>query len=299
MLLILGKGRMIEAERALAWLRGWTTPQYIQHEFNSLKEMHDNRDENSVTDCSNQENISDSRRRLNLKDAFRPYLQRSFCIPLASVCCMFILHAFTGSMTLITYVIIIFQMINSPIEKYTAAAIFDGLKVFASVSCLLVIHHIGKRKLVFTSLIGTILSYFTISIVVFLVSHNYISTIYSWIPTIMIMIATFLTAGGIDKVVYMLNVEIFPTQFRGTGVGIGLFLAAFFNAVLNKIFLYMVNGITLAGVYLFFAIVNITALIFFYFMIPETNGRTLKEIEEHFSGVNKLKERSKNAAETP
>ncbi|OXU22609.1 hypothetical protein TSAR_007245 [Trichomalopsis sarcophagae] len=293
------KGRMIQAEHAMAWLRGWTTPQCIQQEFSTLKEIHHNPDKNLVTNLSNKKNISGSSRTcLNLKETLRPYLQRSFCRPLASACCIFALHTFMGSLAIVTYIIIIFEMIDSPVEKYTAAAIFDGLKVCASISCIIVINYIGKRRLVFTSMTGTIMSYLTISIVAFLVSQNYISTVYSWIPTIMTMFATFLTSGGIDKVVYMLNVEIFPTQFRGIGAGIGLFLSSFLSAVVNKIFLYMVNGMTLPGVYLFFATVNITALILFYFMIPETNGRTLKEIEDHFTGVKKIKRRPKNTLET-
>ncbi|XP_016844443.1 facilitated trehalose transporter Tret1-2 homolog [Nasonia vitripennis] len=141
------KGRMIQAEHAMAWLRGWITPQCIQQKFSTLKEIHHNPDKNLVTNLSNQKNISDSRTCLNLKDTLRPYLQRSFCRPLASACCIFVLYTFTGSLAIVTYIIIIFEMI-------------------------------GKRRLVFTSMTGT-MSYLTISIVVFLVSQNHISTVQS------------------------------------------------------------------------------------------------------------------------
>lgn len=51
----------------------------------------------------------------------------------------------------------------------------------------------------------------------------------------------------------------------------------------------MLIWFTLPGTFVFNACVNFFGVIILYFIMPETEGRTLKEIEEHYSGVQKLK----------
>lgn len=55
----------------------------------------------------------------------------------------------------------------------------------------------------------------------------------------------------------------------------------------------MVNGMSLAGTFLFYSLINLAGGILLYFILPETEGRTLKEIEEHYAGVQSLKARPK------
>ncbi|KAG5863184.1 hypothetical protein JTB14_030568 [Gonioctena quinquepunctata] len=66
----------------------------------------------------------------------------------------------------------------------------------------------------------------------------------------------------------------------GSGYVIG-FLA-------NKFFLDMVSSFTLPGVFWFYGCVGILGTVVLYFTLPETEGKTLFEITEHFSGRNKL-----------
>lgn len=67
------------------------------------------------------------------------------------------------------------------------------------------------------------------------------------------------------------------------------------TSIANKIFLYMVNGMSLSGTFFFYALVNFVGLCLLYAILPETEGRTLREIEEHYAGVQNLKDRPKEA----
>ena len=55
----------------------------------------------------------------------------------------------------------------------------------------------------------------------------------------------------------------------------------------------MKEGMDLSGTFLFYACINLAGIIILYFILPETEGRTLKEIEEHFAGIQNLKHRPK------
>lgn len=49
----------------------------------------------------------------------------------------------------------------------------------------------------------------------------------------------------------------------------------------------------LSGTFLFYACVNLVGGILLFFILPETEGRTLKEIEEHYAGIHSLKSKPK------
>jgi len=63
------------------------------------------------------------------------------------------------------------------------------------------------------------------------------------------------------------------------------------TSIANKTFLYMVNGMSLSGTFFFYSLINFIGLCFLYAILPETEGRTLREIEEHYAGIQNLKDR--------
>ncbi|KAK0075714.1 hypothetical protein PV326_011341, partial [Microctonus aethiopoides] len=65
-----------------------------------------------------------------------------------------------------------------------------------------------------------------------------------------------------------------------------------FASIANKIFLYMVDGMELSGTFLFYAGINFIGGVVLFYLLPETEGRTLKEIEDHYAGIQSLKTKS-------
>lgn len=64
-------------------------------------------------------------------------------------------------------------------------------------------------------------------------------------------------------------------------------------SIANKTFLYMKASMSLSGTLFFYALINFVGGIVLYYILPETEGRTLREIEEHYAGVQNLKNRPK------
>lgn len=48
---------------------------------------------------------------------------------------------------------------------------------------------------------------------------------------------------------------------------------------------------TLPGTFLFYGIINVIGGATLYFILPETEGRTLMEIENHFAGIKSLNDK--------
>lgn len=277
------RGNFKEAENSLRWLRGWTTSENVRPEFEILKEA------NSRRDSRNRGASSSSNRFRNM---IEPYLQRSFCLPLVSVCFIFIIRAFMGTETLQVFAEVIFYESNIPYVNYMTVALY-AVDILGTIAYIFFVNLLGKKKLLFISLVGSALSYSIIATSKILISKRYWEADgYNWIPAITILLSVFITTSGVDTIVIILTAELFPSKFRDVGAGIGLFVCSVSLATLNYSFMYLKELITMPGVFIFFAVNSVIGLVTFYFIVPETEGRSLAEIEEHYAGIKKLENRS-------
>lgn len=92
----------------------------------------------------------------------------------------------------------------------------------------------------------------------------------------------------------MLIGEVFPVNVRSSASGISSGVGYIFAFFSNKLFLSMVSTLALSGTFWLYSVVAIVSCILFYFVLPETEGRTLIDIEEHFLGKKSLSEKSLN-----
>ncbi|KAI8096978.1 general substrate transporter [Halteromyces radiatus] len=82
---------------------------------------------------------------------------------------------------------------------------------------------------------------------------------------------------------WVLCSEIFPTHTRAVSLSITTAFNWAMNAVIAKVTPIMMANITY-GTYFFFGSMAVIMGIFTYFLVPETRGRSLEQIDEVFSG---------------
>lgn len=89
----------------------------------------------------------------------------------------------------------------------------------------------------------------------------------------------------------MLIGEVFPVNVRSASSGLSSGVGYVFAFFANKLFLQMVATLTLEGTFWFYSAVAFIGCIILYFTLPETEGRSLLEIEEHFMGKKLLSDK--------
>jgi hypothetical protein len=89
-------------------------------------------------------------------------------------------------------------------------------------------------------------------------------------------------AAGPGVVVWLMLSELMPTRIRAMGMGIALLLNQGISTLIAGVFLPMVGNYGYFAMFFFWA--GCTALYFLTsaFLLPETKGRSLEEIEKHF-----------------
>lgn len=105
-----------------------------------------------------------------------------------------------------------------------------------------------------------------------------------WLPLTLLLLSAMFAHMGIKLIPWMLIGEVFPASIRSGASGISGGTGYVFGFLSNKLFLHMLATLTLPGTFWFYSAVALVGAVVLFFVLPETEGRSLIEIEEHFSG---------------
>ncbi len=136
---------------------------------------------------------------------------------------------------------------------------------------LWLIDRLGRRTLLYIGSFGYIAS-------LGLTAWAFFTQHYGIVP---ICIFAFIAAHAIGQgtVIWVLISEIFPNRHRAEGQALGSFTHWIFAALLTTFFPKMVTAFAPGYVFLFFCAMMVLQLVWVQFMVPETKGRSLEEIQ--------------------
>uniref|UniRef100_A0A182MQM0 Major facilitator superfamily (MFS) profile domain-containing protein n=1 Tax=Anopheles culicifacies TaxID=139723 RepID=A0A182MQM0_9DIPT len=103
-----------------------------------------------------------------------------------------------------------------------------------------------------------------------------------WVPLTLLLGSAFLTHIGIRLVPWILIGELFAPNVRSGGSGLAGGIAYIFGFIANKTFLKMLAVFTLPGTFWIYSLVTILGAMILYKVLPETEGKSLQEIETYF-----------------
>lgn len=123
------------------------------------------------------------------------------------------------------------------------------------------------------------------------IDHAFITPVPSenngWLTAILLFIFVSFFAIGPGVCVWLALSELMPTRIRSNGMGIALFVNTLVSYIIAAIFLPTVGAHGYSTMFFLFAGCTVIYFITAAFFLPETKGKTLEEIEEHFEGHKK------------
>jgi MFS transporter, SP family, arabinose:H+ symporter len=140
---------------------------------------------------------------------------------------------------------------------------------------LWLIDRLGRRALLYIGSFGYILS-------LGLTSWAFYTQNYAIVPA---CIFAFIAAHAVGQgaVIWVLIAEVFPNEHRAMGQSLGSSTHWIFAALLTTAFPMMVSSFHPGAVFLFFAAMMVLQLLWVTFMVPETKGVALEDLEEKLS----------------
>ena len=161
------------------------------------------------------------------------------------------------------------------LDKSSALLQSAGIGVANLIFTLLgwyLIDRVGRKVLMYIGSIGYIIS-------LGLISYSFFSQSFEWVP---IYIFAFIAAHAIGQgsVIWVFISEIFPNSVRASGMAWGSLTHWILAALITNFFPIFTNLFGETSTFLFFAIMMFAQLAYVKFIMPETKGATLEELEK-------------------
>lgn len=143
---------------------------------------------------------------------------------------------------------------------------------------------VGRRRLLLTSTGGMIVALTGLGFCLTMVEHSKEELVWALglsIASVYVFVAFF--SIGLGPITWVYSSEIFPLRLRAQGMSIGVAVNRLMNATISMTFISIYKAITIGGTFFLFGGLAVLAWGFFYFLLPETKGRSLEEMEVLFS----------------
>ena len=108
---------------------------------------------------------------------------------------------------------------------------------------------------------------------------------HGWLVALFLYIFVGFYAAGPGVCVWLALSELMPTRIRSNGMSIALVINQLVSTTLAVIFLPVASKYGYSAMFFLFAGFTVIYFLTAAFFLPETKGKTLEEIEEHFAGV--------------
>lgn len=190
-----------------------------------------------------------------------------------------ILQQVTGINTVIYYAPIIMQSAGIPSASgaILATAGIGAVNVLMTVVSMWLIDRIGRRPLLLIGIAGMAV---TLGVLGFAFQGTARSSASTWLAVISVMAYVASFAISLGPIFWLLIAEIYPLRIRTSAEGLSATFNWGSNLLVSLTFLTLLQILGASHTFWLYGLLAVCAWIFSYFLVPETKGRTLEEIEE-------------------
>ncbi|PAY14398.1 sugar porter family MFS transporter [Bacillus sp. 7705b] len=217
----------------------------------------------------------------SIKEFSTPWLRRLLWIGIGVA----IVNQITGVNSIMYYGTQILQESGFGTKAALIANIGNGLiSVIAVIIGIWLVGRVNRRPILMIGLSGTTTALLFIAIFSIVLDGS------AALPYIVLSLTVLFLAfmqGCVGPVTWLVIAEIFPQRVRGLGSGISVFFLWILNFIIGFAFPIMLSSAGLSFTFFIFVALGILAIGFVYKFMPETKGRTLEELEEHFRSMDR------------
>lgn len=188
------------------------------------------------------------------------------------------LQQFVGINTIIYYAPTIINDTGLGASASILATVGIGVvNVLFTLVAIWLIDKLGRKNLLLYGLTGMTLGTIILGLGFVLPGLSGVVS-YITLGGMLLYIASF--AASFGPIVWVMLPEIFPLQIRGSAVGVSSLSNWVANFIVALLFPVLIAALGETPVFWGLGVICVLAMIFVYFLVPETMGRSLEEIEE-------------------
>lgn len=261
---LLKQNKSGEARKALEMLRG---PEYdVDREISNIKEE---------LDAANQNKAS-------IKDLFS---SRANVNALIIGLSLMLFQQLSGVNAVIFYTADIFKASGSSLDENVCSIIVGVVQVVMTYVATLLVDRAGRRILLLISSVVMCTCLAVLGLFFHLKNGDpsSVSNI-SWLPLLCVTLFIVTFSLGFGPLPWMMMSEIFSSSIKSAAAGIAVTLNWTLTFIVTKTFTDLVASIGQPGAFWLFASITGVGVLFVFFRVPETKGKTIVEIQRELGG---------------
>jgi SP family galactose:H+ symporter-like MFS transporter len=210
----------------------------------------------------------------NWRDLLSPQLRPALIVGIG----LAVFQQVTGINTVIYYAPMIVQSagISSASGAILTTAGIGIVNVLMTIVSMWLIDRVGRRPLLLTGIAGMVV---TLGVLGWAFHSASPSGALSWLAVISIMLYVASFAISLGPIFWLLISEIYPLKVRSSTEGVAATFNWGSNLLVSLTFLTLLQEIGATRTFWLYGVCAISAWLFSYYLVPETKGRTLEEIE--------------------
>jgi len=224
----------------------------------------------------------------NLRALFIHLRDKQVWFPLFIVFAVASLQQLSGINSLLQFSAYLLQQagLQSNITAMLGNTLITSINFAVTIVALFLIDRLGRKKLLSFGTAGMAMALALSGLVYFYLPFGLLKG-YLLLACIAGFILTYGVGPGV--VVWLVLSELLPNKIRSTGMAAALFLNSMVSSLFASVFLSLTHYIGYAGVFGLCAFFSFLYFCIAYFVLPETNNKTLEEIEGLFKQKFKLR----------
>ncbi len=189
-------------------------------------------------------------------------------------------HQFCGISAVSFYATDILKMAKTS-WKPEYQTIFLGLvDLIFSFFPIFTVDRWGRRLLLMISSIILGLSTGTLGTFYILADNGFQIDNFQWVPLLALSIFRIAFDIGLGSISHVVRSEICAPDIKGFAIGLSVCLLRFFSFVVTKFFSNLIDLVGAGSTFWILGLINFTLAPFVYFLVPETKGKSLQEIQK-------------------
>ncbi|XP_028148720.1 facilitated trehalose transporter Tret1-like [Diabrotica virgifera virgifera] len=182
--------------------------------------------------------------------------------------------------SVVSYLDTIFKASGSTLPLYFLTNAVGVIQVVGNCISVALIEKLGRKILILTSVVGILLTEITLAVYFYLKDvQQYNMEGMSWLPVTSTIAFIFFISLGLSPLPFTIMGEIFSHSTKAFGSALGCCSGFLFSFVVTFLFRVFMNLYGLAFCFSLTSCFVFCGMVFIYFMLPETKGKSESEIQ--------------------
>lgn len=204
--------------------------------------------------------------------------------PLTIMITFFAFQQFSGIFVIFVYAAQFSKEAGVAIDPLLSSVFIGLTRVVTTILMAFISDKFGRKPPAMFSGFGMFLSMIGLAACAIWPLHD---TQFSWIPVFLLIFFIFSCTLGFLTLPFAMIAEMYPQRTRGFAAGLTIFAGYFFSFLNIKAYPTLVENLGNVTIFVFYGIVSLLGIVFVHLALPETKGKSLREIEDYFRGRRK------------